>query len=181
MDTVKQTFSRNKTLKSLVRNDTVIRRGKFLIHVKAGSEKRDLARIMTAYRSYNYGEKYSFTDIAVAAEVSEEFVRQAFEFNAELKKLTKFDDVLPDGGICKNPEKEELVKAMAYVEKIYRETPLLSKYSASTIAADTGIKRTVVSEILCMPYMKQLMSADKKMSGGLFRKQSPEAQQLSLF
>ena len=95
--------------------------------------------------------------------------------------MTRFDDVLPDGGICKNPEKEELVKAMAYVEKIYRETPLLSKYSASTIAADTGIKRTVVSEILCMPYMKQLMSADKKMSGGLFRKQSPEAQQLSLF
>ena len=181
MDTVKQTFSRNKTLKSLVRNDTVIKRGKFLIHVKAGSEKRDLARIMTAYRSYNYGEKYSFTDIAVAAETSEEFVRQAFEFNVELKKLTKFDSVLSDGGICKNPEKEELVKAMAYVEKIYRETPLLSKYSASTIAADTGIKRTVVSEILCMPYMKQLMSADKKMSGGYFKKQSADPEQMSLF
>lgn len=181
MDTVKQTFSRNKTLKSLVKNDTVIRRGKFLIHVKAGSEKRDLARIMTAYRSYNYGEKYSFTDIAVAAEVSEEFVRQAFEFNAELKKLTKFDDVLPDGGICKNPEKEEIVKAMAYVEKCYRETPLLSKYSASTIATGTGIKRTLVSEILCMPFMRELMAADKKMSGGMFRKQSPEAQQMSLF
>lgn len=181
MDTVKQTFSRNKTLKSLVRNDTVIRRGKFLIHVKAGSEKRDLARIMTAYRSYNYGEKYSFTDIAVAAEVSEEFVRQAFEFNAELKKLTKFDDVLPDGGICKNPEKEEIVRAMAYVEKCYRETPLLSKYSAGTIAAGTGIKRTLVSEILCMPFMRELTAADKKMSGGYFKKQSPDPQQMSLF
>lgn len=181
MDTVKQTFSRNKTLKSLVRNDTVIRRGKFLIHVKAGSEKRDLARIMTAYRSYNYGEKYNFTDIAVAAEVSEEFARQAFEFNAELKKLTKFDDVLPDGGICKNPEKEEIVKAMAYVEKFYRETPLLSKYSASTIATGTGIKRTLVAEILCMPYMRELMAADKKMSGGYFRKQSADPEQMSLF
>lgn len=181
MDTVKQTFSRNKTLKSLVKNDTVIRRGKFLIHVKAGSEKQDLARIMTAYRIYNYGEKYSFTDIAVAAEVSEEFVRQAFEFNVELKKLTRFDDVLPDGGICKNPEKEEIVRAMAYVEKFYRETPLLSKYSASTIAAGTGIKRTLVSEILCMPFMKELMAADKKMSGGYFKKQSADPEQMSLF
>ena len=181
MDTVKQTFSRNKTLKSLVKNDTVIKRGKFLIHVKAGSEKRDLEKILAAYRGYNYGERYTYADIAETAEVTEEFVRQAFEFNAELKKLTKFDDVLPNGGICKSPEKEELVKAMAYIEKFYRETPLLSKYSASTIAAGTGIKRTLVAEILCMPHMRELMTADKKMSGGYFKKQSPDPQQMSLF
>ena len=180
-DVVKQTFCRNKILKNLVKNDTVIQRGKYLIRVKAGSAKTDLMRVLTAYRKYNYGERYRYADIAVEAEVTEEYVRQVFEYSAELRKFIGHDDVLPDGGICKNPEKEELVKAMAYVEKFYRETPLLSKYSASTIATGTGIKRRLVAEILCMPFMKQLMAADKRMSGGMYRKQSPEVQQLSLF
>ena len=180
-DVVKQTFCRNKILKNLVKNDTVIQRGKYLIRVKAGSAKTDLMRVLTAYRKYNYGERYRYADIAVEAEVTEGYVRQVFEYSAELRKFIGHDDVLPDGGICKNPEKEELVKAMAYVEKFYRETPLLSKYSASTIATGTGIKRRLVAEILCMPFMKQLMAADKRMSGGMYRKQSPEVQQLSLF
>lgn len=180
-DVVKQTFCRNKILKNLVKNDTVIQRGKYLIRVKAGSAKTDLMRVLTAYRKYNYGERYRYADIAVEAEVTEGYVRQVFEYSAELRKFIGHDDVLPDGGICKSPEKEELVKAMAYVEKFYRETPLLSKYSASTIATGTGIKRRLVAEILCMPFMKQLMAADKRMSGGMYRKQSPEVQQLSLF
>ena len=180
-DVVKQTFCRNKILKNLVKNDTVIQRGKYLIRVKAGSAKTDLMRVLTAYRKNNYGERYRYADIAVEAEVTEGYVRQVFEYSAELRKFIGHDDVLPDGGICKNPEKEELVKAMAYVEKFYRETPLLSKYSASTIATGTGIKRRLVAEILCMPFMKQLMAADKRMSGGMYRKQSPEVQQLSLF
>lgn len=180
-DVVKQTFCRNKILKNLVKNDTVIQRGKYLIRVKAGSAKTDLMRVLTVYRKYNYGERYRYADIAVEAEVTEGYVRQVFEYSAELRKFIGHDDVLPDGGICKNPEKEELVKAMAYVEKFYRETPLLSKYSASTIATGTGIKRRLVAEILCMPFMKQLMAADKRMSGGMYRKQSPEVQQLSLF
>lgn len=181
VDTVRQTFCRNKMLKALAKNDTVIKREKYLIRVKAGSEKTDLARVLTAYRKYNYGESYKYTDIAAEAEVAEGYVRQVFKYSVELKKYIRYDDVLPDGGICKNPEKEEIVKAMAYVEKFYRETPLLSKYSASTIATGTGIKRTLVAEILCMPFMRQLMSADKKMSGGMYRKQAPEAQQSSLF
>lgn len=180
-DTVRQTFCRNKILKALAKNDVVVKKEKYLIRIKAGSEKQDLERVLTAYRGYNYGEKYIFADIAETANVSEEFVRQAFEFNKEFKKFVRFDEFTADGGICRNPEKEEIVKAMAYVEKFYRETPLLSKYSASTIAAGTGIKRTLVSEILCMPFMRELMAADKKMSGGIFRKQSPEAQQMSLF
>lgn len=180
-DVVKQTFCRNKILKNLVKNDTVIQRGKYLIRVKAGSAKTDLMRVLTAYRKNNYGERYRYADIAVEAEVTEGYVRQVFEYSAELRKFIGHDDVLPDGGICKNPEKEKLVKAMAYVEKFYRETPLLSKYSASTIATGTGIKRRLVAEILCMPFMKQLMAADKRMSGGMYRKQSPEVQQLSLF
>ena len=181
VDTVRQTFCRNKILKALAKNDVVVKKEKYLIRIKAGSEKQDLERVLTAYRGYNYGEKYIFADIAETANVSEEFVRQAFEFNKEFKKFVRFDEFTADGGICRNPEKEEIVKAMAYVEKFYRETPLLSKYSASTIAAGTGIKRTLVSEILCMPFMRELMAADKKMSGGIFRKQSPEAQQMSLF
>lgn len=181
VDTVRQTFCRNKILKALAKNDVVVKKEKYLIRIKAGSEKQDLERVLAAYRGYNYGEKYNFADIAETAEVTEEFVRQAFEFNKEFKKYIRFDSVTTDGGICRNPEKEEIVKAMAYVEKCYRETPLLSKYSASTIAAGTGFKRTLVSEILCMPFMKQMMAADKKMSGGMFRKQSPEAQQMSLF
>lgn len=181
VDTVRQTFCRNKILKALAKNDVVVKKEKYLIRIKAGSEKQDLERVLAAYRGYNYGEKYIFADIAETANVSEEFVRQAFEFNKEFKKFVRFDEFTADGGICRNPEKEEIVKAMAYVEKFYRETPLLSKYSASTIAAGTGIKRTLVSEILCMPFMRELMAADKKMSGGIFRKQSPEAQQMSLF
>lgn len=181
VDTVRQTFCRNKILKALAKNDVVVKREKYLIRIKAGSEKQDLERVLAAYRGYNYGEKYNFADIAETANVSEEFVRQAFEFNKEFKKFIRFDSFTADGGICRNPEKEEIVKAMAYVEKFYRETPLLSKYSASTIATGTGIKRTLVAEILCMPYMRELMAADKKMSGGMFRKQSPEAQQMSLF
>lgn len=181
VDTVRQTFCRNKILKALAKNDVVVKKEKYLIRIKAGSEKQDLERVLAAYRGYNYGEKYIFADIAETAEVTEEFVRQAFEFNKEFKKFARYDEFTADGGICKNPEKEEIVKAMAYVEKFYRETPLLSKYSASTIATGTGIKRTLVSEILCMPFMRELMAADKKMSGGMYRKQSPEAQQMSLF
>ena len=181
VDTVRQTFCRNKILKALAKNDVVVKKEKYLIRIKAGSEKQDLERVLAAYRGYNYGEKYIFADIAETAEVTEEFVRQAFEFNKEFKKFVRYDEFTADGGICRNPEKEEIVKAMAYVEKFYRETPLLSKYSASTIATGTGIKRTLVSEILCMPFMRELMAADKKMSGGMYRKQSPEAQQMSLF
>lgn len=180
-EVVKQTFCRNKILKNLVKNDTVINRGKYLVRIKAGTVKTDLMRVLTAYRKYNYGERYSYVDIATDAEVTEGYVRQAFEYSVELKKFIKYDDVLPDGGICRNPEKEEMVKAEAYVEKQYRETPLLEKYSASTIAADTGLKKTLVAQILNMPYMMQLRAADKKMSGGKFRKQAPEAPQLSLF
>lgn len=180
-DTVRQTFCRNKILKALAKNDVVVKKEKYLIRIKAGSEKQDLERVLAAYRGYNYGERYIFADIAETANVSEEFVRQAFEFNKEFKKFIRFDEFTVDGGVCRNPEKEEIVKAMAYVEKFYRETPLLSKYSASTIATGTGIKRTLVSEILCMPFMRELMAADKKMSGGMYRKQSPEAQQMSLF
>lgn len=180
-DIVKQTFCRNKNLKNLVKNDTVVNRGKYLIHVKAGTAKTDLARVLTAYRKYNYGEKYSFADIAEEAEVTEAYVRQVFEYSVELKKFIKYDDVLPEGGVCRNPEKEELIKAEAYVEKCYRETPLLGRYSAATMAASTGLKRTLVAQILNNPYMTQLRSADRKMSSGAFRKQNPEAQQLSLF
>lgn len=180
-DTVRQTFCRNKILKALAKNDVVVKKEKYLIRIKAGSEKQDLERVLAAYRGYNYGEKYIFADIAETAEVTEEFVRQAFEFNKEFKKFVRYDEFTADGGICKNPEKEEIVKAMAYVEKCYRETPLLSKYSAGTIATGTGLKRTLVSEILCMPFMRELMAADKKMSGGYFKKQSPDPQQMSLF
>lgn len=181
IDTVRQTFCRNKTLKSLAKNDTVERRGKYLVHIKAGSEREDLAKIMKAYRKYDYADHYSYGDISRDTGVTEEFVRQAFEFNSELRKLTRFDDRLPDGGICKNPEKEELVRAEAYVEKAYRETPLGGKYSATTIATDTGLKRTIVAQILLRPYMLQLRAADKKMSGGMYRKLEQEPEQLSLF
>lgn len=181
IDVVKQAFCRNKILKGLVKNDTVIRRGKCLIRVKAGSAKTDMVRVVEAYRKYNYGEQYSYADIAVEAKVAEEYVRQIFEYSAELKKFIRYDYSLPDGGICRNPEKEELVKAEAYVEKCYRETPLLSRYSAATMAADTGVKKALVAQILNMPYMMRLRAADKKMSGGMYRKQAPEAQQLSLF
>lgn len=181
LDTVKQTFARNKILKNLVKNDTVERRGKYLVRIKAGSEKEDLAKIARAYRKYNYADKYTHADIAEDAGVAEEFVRQAFEFNSELKKLTRFDDRLPDGGICRNPEKEELVRAEAYVEKTYRETPLGGKYSPTTIADNTGLKRTLVAQILLMPHMMQLRAADKKMSGGMYRKLEQEPEQLSLF
>lgn len=181
IDVVKQAFYRNKILKDLVKNDTVVRRGKCLIRVKAGSETTDLMRVLRAYRKYNYGERYSYVDIAVEAEVTEEYVKQVFEYSAELKKFIRYDDSLPNGGICRNPEKEELVKAEAYVEKCYRETPLLSRYSAATMAADTGVKKALVAQILNMPYMMRLRAADKKMSGGMYRKQEPEAQQLSLF
>jgi hypothetical protein len=180
-DIVKQTFCRNKILKNLVKNDTVIQKGKCLIRVKAGSAKTDLMRVLTAYRKYNYGEKYSYVDIAAEAEVTEGYVEQVFRYSVELKKFIQYDDILPNGGICKNPEKEELVKAEAYVEKRYRETPLLEKYSVATMAADTGFKKTLVAQILNTPYMMQLRAADRKMGSGCFRKQAPEAQQLSLF
>ena len=168
-------------MKNLVKNDTVVNRGKYLVRIKAGTARADLARVLTAYRKYNYGEKYSFADIAEEAEVTEAYVRQVFEYSVELKKFIKYDDVLPEGGVCRNPEKEELIKAEAYVEKCYRETPLLGRYSAATMAASTGLKRTLVAQILNNPYMTQLRSADRKMSSGAFRKQNPEAQQLSLF
>ena len=180
-DIVKQTFCRNKILKNLVKNDTVVDRGKYLVRIKAGTARTDLVRVLTAYRKYNYGEKYSFADIAEEAEVTEIYVRQAFEYSVELKKFIKYDDVLPDGGICRNPEKEELIKAEAYVEKCYREMPLLDRYSAATMAAGTGFKKTLVAQILNSPYMMQLRAADKKMGSGCFRKQASEAQQLSLF
>lgn len=180
-DVVKQTFCRNKILKNLVKNDTVVNRGKYLVRIKAGTARTDLVRVLTAYRKYNYGEKYSFADIAEEAEVTEIYVRQAFEYSVELKKFIKYDDVLPDGGICRNPEKEELIKAEAYVEKCYREMPLLDRYSAATMAAGTGFKKTLVAQILNSPYMMQLRAADKKMGSGCFRKQASEAQQLSLF
>ena len=168
-------------MKNLVKNDTVVNRGKYLVHIKAGTARTDLVRVLTAYRKYNYGEKYSFADIAKEAEVTEIYVRQAFEYSVELKKFIKYDDVLPDGGICRNPEKEELIKAEAYVEKCYREMPLLDRYSAATMAAGTGFKKTLVAQILNSPYMMQLRAADKKMGSGCFRKQTSEAQQLSLF
>ena len=181
IDTVKQTFARNKILKSLTKNDTVERRGKYLVRIKAGYEKEDLARIIRSYRKYDYADHYTYADIAEDAGVNEEFVRQAFEFNTELKKLTRFDDRLPDGGICRNPEKEELVRAEAYVEKTYRETPLGGKYSPTSIAEVTGLKRTIVAQILLMPHMMQMRIADKKMSGGMYRKLEQEPEQLSLF
>ena len=180
-DIVKQTFCRNKILKNLVKNDTVVNRGKYLVRIKAGTARTDLVRVLTAYRKYNYGEKYSFADIAEEAEVTEIYVRQAFEYSVELKKFIKYDDVLPDGGICRNPEKEELIKAEAYVEKCYREMPLLDRYSVATMAAGTGFKKTLVAQILNSPYMMQLRASDKKMGSGCFRKQASEAQQLSLF
>ena len=181
VDTVKQTFCRNKILKSLVKNDTVERRGKYLVRIKAGSEKEDLARVIRSYRKYDYAAHYTHADIAKDAGANEEFVRQAFEFNPELRKLAKYDDRLPDGGICRNPEKEEMVRAEAYVEKSYRETPLGGKYSATTIAAGTGLKRALVAQILLRPHMLQLRAADKKMSGGMCRKLEQEPEQLSLF
>ena len=73
------------------------------------------------------------------------------------------------------------MRAEAYVEKAYRETPLGGKYSATTIATDTGLKRTIVAQILLRPYMLQLRAADKKMSGGMYRKLEQEPEQLSLF
>lgn len=181
VDTVRQTFCRNKTLKSLAKNDTVVRKGKYLVHVKAGSEKEDLARIIRSYRKYDYADRYTYADIAGDANVSVEFCRQAFEFNSELRKLAKYDDRLPDGGICRNLEKEELVRAEAYVEKAYRETPLGGKYSPTSIAEVTGLKRTLVAQILLMPHMMQLRSADKKMSSGMYRRMGQEPEQLSLF
>lgn len=132
LDTIKQTFARNKILKNLTKNDTVECRGKYLIHIKAGSEKEDLARVIRSYRKYDYADKYTHADIAKDTGVAEEFVWQAFEFNSELKKLTRFDTRLADGWICENPEKEEIVRAEAYVEKTYRETPRGGKYSPTT-------------------------------------------------
>lgn len=181
LDTVKQTFCRNKILKSLVKNDTVERRGKYLVHIKAGSEKEDLTKVIKAYREYDYADKYTHADIAKDAGVAEEFVRQAFEFNSELRKLAKYDDRLPDGGICRNPEKEELIRAEAYVEKTYRETPLGGKYSPASIAEVTGLKRNLVAQILLMPHMVRMRVADKKMSNGMYRRMEQEPEQLSLF